>query len=173
MADTGAPWNIPYVAGTDLVRDWPTDSQELADAIADGLDAAGNAGIGSNVVTAASSSNFTTTSTSDVDVTGVTVNITLGAATSKVLVFIGGLFFNNNSNGINSFVSITDGSNNVLSTVRAEPDNGNRNHIPPSTFALDTPGSVGPHTYKMRLRTGATGTARVDSGRVIAIEVAA
>ena len=41
MPDTGAPWNIPYVAGTDLVADWPTDSQTLAEAIADGLDAAG------------------------------------------------------------------------------------------------------------------------------------
>jgi len=38
MPDTGAPWNIPYVAGTDLVRDWPTDSQDLAEAIADALD---------------------------------------------------------------------------------------------------------------------------------------
>jgi len=41
MPDTGAPWNIPYVAGTDLVRDWPTDSQDLAEAIADGLDGTG------------------------------------------------------------------------------------------------------------------------------------
>lgn len=41
MPDTGAPWYIPYVAGTDLVADWPTDSQELATAIEDGLNAAG------------------------------------------------------------------------------------------------------------------------------------
>jgi len=40
MPDTGAPWNIPYVAGTDLVADWPTDNQTMAEAIADALDTA-------------------------------------------------------------------------------------------------------------------------------------
>ena len=33
MPDTGAPWNIPYVASTDLVSDWPADSLALANAI--------------------------------------------------------------------------------------------------------------------------------------------
>jgi hypothetical protein len=41
MPDTGAPWNIPYVDPTDLVRDYPQASEDLAEAIADGLDAAG------------------------------------------------------------------------------------------------------------------------------------
>jgi len=41
MPDTGAPWNIPYVASTDLVSDWPADSLALANAIDAGLDAAG------------------------------------------------------------------------------------------------------------------------------------
>jgi hypothetical protein len=41
MPDTGAPWNIPYVEPSDLVRDYPSDSEDLADAIADALDAAG------------------------------------------------------------------------------------------------------------------------------------
>lgn len=40
MPDTGAPWNIPYVASSDLVRDWPTDNQTQAEAVADALDAA-------------------------------------------------------------------------------------------------------------------------------------
>jgi hypothetical protein len=40
MPDTGAPWNIPYVEPSDLVRDYPSDSEDLAEAIADGLDAA-------------------------------------------------------------------------------------------------------------------------------------
>jgi len=39
MPDTGAPWNIPYVAASDLVKDWPTDNQEQAEAIADALSA--------------------------------------------------------------------------------------------------------------------------------------
>lgn len=86
MPDTGAPWNIPYVAGTDLVSDWPTDSQSLATAIASGLDAAGNAGIGTNVVQTVKDTEFSTTSSTFVDVTGLSATITPTSATSKVLV---------------------------------------------------------------------------------------
>jgi hypothetical protein len=38
VADTGAPWNIPYAEPTDLVRDWPALSEDVAEAVADGLD---------------------------------------------------------------------------------------------------------------------------------------
>jgi hypothetical protein len=41
MADTGAPWNIPYAEPADLVRDWPALSEDVADAVAAGLSAAG------------------------------------------------------------------------------------------------------------------------------------
>jgi hypothetical protein len=40
MPDTGAPWNIPYAAPADLVRDWPALSEDVAEAVADGLEAA-------------------------------------------------------------------------------------------------------------------------------------
>lgn len=40
MPDTGAPWNIPYVVSSDLVKDYPTDSLALANAVATGLGAA-------------------------------------------------------------------------------------------------------------------------------------
>ena len=41
MADTGAPHFIPFADPTDLVRDWPALSEDVADAVAAGLDAAG------------------------------------------------------------------------------------------------------------------------------------
>ena len=41
MPDTGAPWNIPFLDGTELVRAYPDCSEDLADAVADGLSAAG------------------------------------------------------------------------------------------------------------------------------------
>ena len=41
MADTGLPWELPYPLSTDLVRDGATAIQALAEATADGLDAAG------------------------------------------------------------------------------------------------------------------------------------
>jgi len=37
VADTGAPWNIPFAEPTDLVRDWPQLSEDVADAVAAGL----------------------------------------------------------------------------------------------------------------------------------------
>jgi hypothetical protein len=86
MPDTGAPWNIPYVDPTDLVRDYPQASEDLADAIALGLSAAGNPGIGSNVVQTVKTDTFTTSSTSFTPITGLTATITPTSATSKILI---------------------------------------------------------------------------------------
>ena len=41
MADTGAPWNLPFPLPTDLVRDGADAIKDLAEATADGLTAAG------------------------------------------------------------------------------------------------------------------------------------
>ena len=91
MPDTGAPWNIPYVESADLVSDWPADSLLVANAVAAGLSAAGNAGIGSNVVQTVKTDTFTTTSTSMVSVTGLSASITPTSASSKVLIIVTGL----------------------------------------------------------------------------------
>jgi hypothetical protein len=40
MADTGAPWNIVYAEPSDLVRDWPALSEDVADSVVAGLNAA-------------------------------------------------------------------------------------------------------------------------------------
>jgi hypothetical protein len=88
MPDTGAPWNIPYVDPTDLVRDYPQASEDLADAIADGLDAAGSPGIGSNVVQTVKTDTFTTSSTTFTAITGLSVTITPTSNTSLILVLI-------------------------------------------------------------------------------------
>ena len=86
MPDTGAPHFIPFADPTDLVRDWPALSEDVAEQVALGLDEAGNAGIGSNVVHAVKTNVFTTASDSFVDITGFSVTITPSSATSKVLV---------------------------------------------------------------------------------------
>ena len=41
MPDTGSPYEIPFLDGTELVRAYPAFSEDLANAIADALDAAG------------------------------------------------------------------------------------------------------------------------------------
>ena len=88
MADTGAPWNIPFAEPADLVRDWPGLSEDVADAVAAGLSAAGNAGIGSNVVQTVKTNTFTTTSTTFVNVTGLSVTITPSSSSSLILVIL-------------------------------------------------------------------------------------
>ena len=65
MPDTGLPWEIPYLDGTEFVKDYPQASEDLADAIVDALDGIPVlAGIGSNVVSAGKTDPFTTTSPS-------------------------------------------------------------------------------------------------------------
>jgi hypothetical protein len=88
MPDTGLPWEIPYAAPADLVRDWPALSEDVADAVAAGLSAASNAGIGSNVVQTVKTNTFTTTSSSFTDVTDLEVTITPTSSSSLVLVLV-------------------------------------------------------------------------------------
>jgi hypothetical protein len=86
MPDTGAPWNIPYAAPSDLVRDWPALSEDVAEAVADGLDEV-------SVVRQVLSTVKTDTFSASVaqggvsgDVTGLTQAITPDDNTNKVLV---------------------------------------------------------------------------------------
>ena len=88
MADTGAPWNIPFVEPTDLVRDYPAADEAQALAVAAGLTAAGNAGIGSNVVQSVLTTSITTSASSPVDVSELDTSITLSSSDSKVLVIL-------------------------------------------------------------------------------------
>ena len=173
MPDTGAPWNIPYVASSDLVSDWPTDSLALANAIDAGLDTAYNAGIGSNVETGTLSSTFTTTSASLVD-TGLETTITLESATSSVLLIMQAPSLTTSSGADIAVLGLTRDA--TALNARAYSQTTVRNAV--SMVWVDTPGSVGPHTYKVQaLITGgstlsmfAASTARPF---ITAIEVAA
>jgi hypothetical protein len=84
MADTGAPWNIPFAEPSDLVRDWPALSEDVADAVAAGLS---NVPI-QQVIQTVKTDTFSTSSTSFVDVTGLDVTITPSTNTAKVLVVV-------------------------------------------------------------------------------------
>ena len=111
MPDTGPPWNIPYVDPADIVRDYPQASEDLADAIAAGLSAAGNPGIGSNVVQTVKTDVFTTSSTSFVDL--MTLAITPTTNTSKILISWS-VNLSNTSGTSGTRGVITDGANNIL-----------------------------------------------------------
>jgi hypothetical protein len=149
MPDTGAPWNIPYAAPADLVSAWPALSEDIAEAIADGLDAAGNAGIGSNVVQATSTSRFTTASTTFVAVTGMNVTITPTSASSKVLVVCSGLY-GNASNSPVTRSRIVRGASQIAIT---EHYNGGANGTGFTYSILDSPATTSATTYGLELLT--------------------
>jgi hypothetical protein len=85
MADTGAPWNIPYVEPADIVRDYPTDSEALADAIADGLDAAGGLVAVKHALFTGTQTN-STASGANFAVTNLSITHTLADAANKLII---------------------------------------------------------------------------------------
>jgi len=171
MPDTGAPWNIPYVASTDLVSDWPTDSQDLAEAIADGLDAAGNAGIGTNVVSATKTDTFITTSTSFVTPTGLSATITPTSASSKILI-IAQLSVSPDNIGARSTVHgrisggnagtyVGDASGSTVRNVFGIRETGDEffnSNIAQTMVYLDSPNTTGATTYEAQIRMGLSGS---------------
>ena len=172
MPDTGAPWNLPYPLPTALVRDAPEQFEDLAEAVADGLDAAGNAGIGSNVVQTVKTNVFSTTSTSFVDITGLTATITPSSNTSKILI-IGQVayaqaantsygHFRLNGGNASTFVGDAAGSR-VQAVFGGRVRSDARNDLLSSAiFYLDSPASTSPQTYAVQARRGGNGSAIVN-----------
>jgi len=161
MPDTGAPWNIPYVAGTDLVSDYPTDSLALANAIASGLDAAGPAGIASNVVQVVKTDTFTTSSATPVTITGLSATITPTSASSKVLVIAqvvmgdvstagaaGHLIFTGGNAG--NYVGDADGVRSQVWATR-DVDGGQTVMVNQVGVYLDSPATTSATTYNVAM----------------------
>ena len=172
MPDTGPPWNIPYVEPTDNPRVYPQASEDLAEAIADGLDAAGNAGIGSNVVTA-SPSDFTTSSSSFVTVTGLAVTITPSTATSKILILHSSTYRNfNNAAESRTQITATSGASPVAGPVAAVASGGEV-FFPGTQVFLHSPGTASAVTYQVEFqRSLGTGNISLLRSHLTAIEVA-
>ena len=119
MADTGAPWNLPYPLATDLVRDGAQAIEDLAEAVADGLDdldtAIANipvlAGIGSNVVQTVVTATATRSTNTWGTIGGMSVTITPTSATAKVLVIAEFVYgFAANANDQAGFFRISGGN---------------------------------------------------------------
>jgi hypothetical protein len=159
MPDTGAPWNIPYVEPSDLVRDWPALSEDVADAVAAGLTAAG---VIKQVVSVTKTDTFSTSSTSYVDVTGLSVAITPTSATNKVLVFAtvslgrsGDFFTHGRLMRDSTALAIGDAastrSRDTISEYPGSSGSGFQIATSPVVF-LDSPGDIVSTTYKMQVR---------------------
>ena len=187
MADTGAPWNLPYPLPTDLVRDGADAIKDLAEAAASGLDLAGNPGIGSNVVQTVKTNVFTTTSSTFTDVTGLTATITPTSATSKILVIADVVLVNTNTSGsvVSAFMRINGGNaDNYVGDAdgsRSRVTHGNTTFFDtsPSSYSvhgrtavvLDSPGVATAVTYAVQVRvsggTAAVNRTTVDSNSAI------
>jgi hypothetical protein len=174
MPDTGLPWEIPYLDGTELVRDYPAASEALADAVAAGLTAAGNAGIGSNVVSSVRTSQFSQSiAVGALSNDAITATITPSSATAKVLVVVNAGLSNSSepaTSEATSFAIFRNGS--ILSAVTGDAD-GSRTRVTSSasygprvangtSFAfVDSPATAAAVTYSIRLSHSSSGTITV------------
>ena len=159
MPDTGAPWNIPYVESSDLVSDWPADSLALANAIDAGLDAAGNAGIGTNVVSVASATYFATNSNTYTLVTGLELDFTPTSATSKVLVIVTIGSLRNVSTANAARLSLfRDGTDLKTATFGFVEYFESNDYLPASLSFLDSPATTSSVNYEVRALTSNTST---------------
>jgi hypothetical protein len=114
MPDTGLPWEIPYAAPSDLVRDWPALSEDIAEAVADGLDDA------TTILQVVSSVYGTRTTTSNINdwTTIFSLNVTPKSATSD-LIIIGHMVIslNNNGTAAGGTFDIQESGTTVIGTV--------------------------------------------------------
>ena len=160
MADTGAPHFIPFADPTDLVRDWPALSEDVADAVAAGLDAAGG-------LVAVKSAIFTGTQTASVTagnnvaVTDLTITHEVADASNKLVILaMLGVAANSALRGQTS-LAVHDGtnligagavaSNRTSLTAGGTPSSGTGNFVAigrAATF-VHTPGA-GSKTYTVR-----------------------
>jgi hypothetical protein len=160
MADTGAPWNIPYVEPADLVRDYPTADEAQALAIAAGLTAAG---VIKQVVQTVKTDVFSMSSDTFADVTGLDVTITPATNTNKVLLLVAvsaSSTFGTTSGDWrlmrgSTAIGIGDAAGSRTRTTVAFNDSF---EVSPSLAAifLDTPNSAAATTYKVQIRRNRT-----------------
>lgn len=140
------------------------------------------------VVRATDTTNRSTTSTSFVDVTGMSVTITPQKSTSAIIILANfNLRTYRTSNTAETFIQITDASNNAISgsqnsfyTIQAITATQVYNDVKASEIAYATPGTTSAVTYKLRFRIATaanSGEAIVlnnsNTGQMYAIEVAA
>ena len=90
MADTGAPWNIPYVEPTDLVRDYPAADEAQALAVAGHLTdldtAIGNVPLSAIGTVAFGQQTSALSLSNDATTTIYSASITPSAATSNIFI---------------------------------------------------------------------------------------
>jgi hypothetical protein len=124
------------------------------------------------VVRATDTTNRSTTSTSFVDVTGMSVTITPQKSNSMILVIAS---INSGSSTGRATFALTDSSNNLLSGAERMDERLETGNM--TIIGYNTPATTSAVTYKMRFLKSTSGTATVyndiNTGQMFAIEVSA
>jgi len=165
MADTGAPWNLRYPLPTDLVKDGAEAIEDLADDVAAGLTSVSVVRQIKQVIT---TTNFTTSSTTAVDLTGVSVSITPQNASNRILLQFVASQQQDGSNSTNFYQFRRDTTDLFEEVSQRGPGSGSV----PLAFAMtfdESAGSTSARTYSIRTRVSAQ-TLQVFNSALIVIE---
>jgi hypothetical protein len=166
MADTGAPWNIPYVTPTDNPRVFPAADEAQALAIAAGLTSASPI---KQVVSTTKTDVFSASvaTATAVDVTSFSVTITPTSNTSLILVLLtasGGGTADAGQSIIlrrdTTSIAIGDAAGNRSRITTGMLASGSTNTVASfSGSVLDAPATSSAVTYSVQLFNNATATA--------------
>jgi hypothetical protein len=128
------------------------------------------------IVRATDSTRRSTTSTSFVDVTGLSVTITPNVATSALIIILSAAMDSGLATGDGLF-QITDSSNNSLNGAQLAILSKDAALAMQTLFGYSTPASASALTYKARFRTGTSGSfdfrGDLVTSQLYAIEVSA
>jgi hypothetical protein len=160
MATTGAPWNLFYPLGTDLVKDGAGDIQQLAEDVAASL----ARGLGPNVVQTVKTDTFTTTSTTFTAVTGLAASITPSSTSSKVLVIVtlNGIGVSTGTESPFQQFNVRRGTTNIgqpsaggtPATIQATMGTVSQGMVASASIVLlDSPSTTSPISYNVTMRT--------------------
>jgi hypothetical protein len=158
VPDTGAPWNIPYAAPADLVKDWPALSEDVAEAVADGLDAAGGLVAVKHALFTGTQTNSTAAG-ANFAVTDLSITHTLADAANKlILMAYFGAAANSENRGNTGLAIAEDGTLlGIGDAVGLRTSVGSGGEIEgagstivvamPNVHLVHSPGDTSPHTY--------------------------
>ena len=134
MADTGAPWNLPYPLPTDLVRDGAQAIEDLAEATADGLSAAGGLVAVKHVLKTDTFTSGSVSGGASVAVPGLSLSHALADEDNRLIItaFFGAAA--NSEGGAQVGIAVNDGTN-FLAIGDAE---GSRTRITAGGYAATT-----------------------------------
>ena len=164
------------------------DATVTADDLAATLDLSGKtitlpSGAGGKIVqiqTVAKDDQFSTSSTSFVDVTGLSVEITPSSSSNKILV-ITSICTGTNNNGSDNFISLVRGASHTVANdflTRQAAVSDSYNYV---FLRLDNPATTDPTTYKvqarvesstLRINTRNTADTTTGSSSIVLLEVA-